>query len=97
MFPGVAELLPRWRERGLRLVTATSKGEGFARSILERVGLLEHIAFLGAAQEDGPRRAKADVIAHVLENVDIPAGTGLMIGDRLHNICLLYTSPSPRD
>ena len=78
------ELLASWKEEGYQVVTATSKGEGFARAILEREGMLEHIDFLGAAQEDGPRRRKADVIAHVLDNVDI--GRGLMIGDRLHDI-----------
>ena len=85
-FPGWADLLQSWKDQGIRLVTATSKGEAFARAILEREGLLSYIDFLGAAQEDGPRRTKADVIAHVLDNVDIPHGTALMIGDRLHDI-----------
>ncbi|MFC5087921.1 HAD hydrolase-like protein [Corynebacterium aquatimens] len=85
-FEGWSELLPRWKDRGLRLVTATSKGEQFARAILDREGLLGYIDFLGAAQEDGPRRTKADVIAYVLDNVDIPTGTALMIGDRLHDL-----------
>ena len=83
-FPGMRELLAAWKDEGFQLVTATSKGEGFARAILEREGMLEFIDFLGAAQEDGPRRRKADVIAHVLDNVDV--GRGLMIGDRLHDI-----------
>lgn len=85
-FPGIPELLARWKDEGFQLVTATSKGEGFARAILEREKLLSYIDFLGAAQEDGPRRRKADVIAHVLDNVDIPHGRGLMVGDRLHDI-----------
>ena len=83
-FPGMRDLLESWKDEGLQVVTATSKGEGFARAILEREGMLEFIDFLGAAQEDGPRRRKADVIAHVLDNVDV--GRGLMIGDRLHDI-----------
>lgn len=83
-FPGMRDLLESWKSEGFQVVTATSKGEGFARAILEREGLLEYIDFLGAAQEDGPRRRKADVIAYVLDNVDV--GRGLMIGDRLHDI-----------
>jgi len=83
-FPGMRDLLKSWKEEGFQVVTATSKGEGFARAILEREGMLEFIDFLGAAQEDGPRRRKADVIAHVLDNVEV--GRGLMIGDRLHDI-----------
>ena len=83
-FPGMRDLLESWQSEGFQVVTATSKGEGFARAILEREGLLEYIDFLGAAQEDGPRRRKADVIAYVLDNVNV--GRGLMIGDRLHDI-----------
>ncbi|MCQ4628291.1 HAD-IA family hydrolase [Corynebacterium sp. CCUG 65737] len=86
VFDGIGDLLAGWRADGFRLVTATSKGEGFARAILEREGLLDYFDFLGAAQENGPRRAKADVIAHVLDKVSIPSGTGLMIGDRAHDI-----------
>lgn len=85
-FDGMPELVTKWKREGFRLVTATSKGEGFARAILEREGYLEHIDFLGAAQEDGPRREKADVIAYVLDNVDIASGSALMIGDRLHDL-----------
>lgn len=86
VFPGIPDLLETWKSEGHRLVTATSKGEGFARAILKREGLLDYIDFLGAAQEDGPRRQKSDVIAYVLNNVNIPTGTGLMVGDRLHDI-----------
>lgn len=84
-FPGIADLLKEWKDQGLRLVTATSKGEGFARAVLEQEGLIDCIDFLGAAQENGPRRTKTDVIAHVLAHVAIPSGTALMVGDRLHD------------
>ena len=47
-FPGMLDLLRRWKEQGLTIATATSKGEGFARLILERESFLEHIDFLGA-------------------------------------------------
>lgn len=87
-FPGMLDLVRRWKEAGLTVATATSKGEGFARLILEREGFLESIDFLGAAQENGPRRSKSAVIAHVLDTMgwspekeDI-----LMIGDRSHDI-----------
>lgn len=85
-FPGIAPLLAEWKELGFQLVTATSKGEGFARAILEREDLLRYIDFLGAAQEDGPRRHKADVIAHVLDNVALDPSRAVMVGDRLHDI-----------
>ncbi|HHU66538.1 HAD hydrolase-like protein [Corynebacterium sp.] len=87
-FPGMLDLLRRWKEQGLTIATATSKGEGFARLILEREGFLEHIDFLGAAQENGPRRGKSAVIDHVLGANGWAADTHaiLMVGDRSHDI-----------
>jgi len=87
-FPGTLELVRRWKAAGLTLATATSKGESFARQILEREGFLEHIDFLGAAQEDGPRRRKSAVIEHVLATNGWRVDTSdiLMIGDRSHDI-----------
>ncbi len=87
-FPGMLELVRRWKDQGLMLATATSKGEEFARLILEREGFLEYIDFLGAAQEDGPRRGKSAVIEHVLTVNEWSADKHdiLMVGDRSHDI-----------
>lgn len=87
-FPGMLELVGAWKAAGLTVATATSKGEEFARLILEREGFLEHIDFLGAAQEDGPRRGKSAVIDHVLATNGWDAATSdiLMVGDRTHDI-----------
>lgn len=87
-FPGMLELVRSWKAAGLTLATATSKGEEFARLILEREGFLEHIDFLGAAQEDGPRRGKSAVIDHVLatNGWDVDTSDILMVGDRTHDI-----------
>lgn len=83
VFHGIPGLLAVWREAGYELATATSKSERFTRLALERAGLLEAIDFLGAAQDNGPRRRKVDVIAHVLESVR--PEKPLMIGDRHHD------------
>ncbi len=86
-FPGVAELLAGWHDEGLVLATATSKGEHFARITLEHFGLLDYIDFLGAAEEDGPRRTKTAVLEHTLTNLGLkgPKPPALMIGDRIHD------------
>ncbi|MDO5511403.1 HAD hydrolase-like protein [Corynebacterium sp.] len=87
-FPDMLDLVRTWKEQGLTIATATSKGETFARQILEREGFLEHIDFLGAAQEDGPRRGKSAVIDHVLSSTGWSPETHdiLMVGDRSHDI-----------
>ncbi len=83
VFDGMAQLVAEWKAEDYEVVTATSKGEGFARMALERAGILDNIDFLGAAQEDGPRKRKVDVIRHVLDNVQ--PERPLMIGDRHHD------------
>lgn len=87
VFAGMDELVARWKEQGYRVVTATSKGEGFARAALKRAGILDNIDFLGAAQENGPRKKKIDVLAHVLDVLgdSVGPGSALMIGDRFHD------------
>lgn len=87
-FPRLRELLLGWRELDLRISTATSKGEDFARRTLEEYGMLAHLDFLGAAQEDGPRRTKSAVISHVLDSLDLRGRESeiLMVGDRSHDI-----------
>lgn len=85
-FPGMRELVDTWRADGFRLITATSKGEGFARAILKREGFLEYFEFLGAAEEEGARRTKQAVIQYVFDNVDLEGEEILMVGDRHHDI-----------
>ncbi|MBV7292173.1 HAD-IA family hydrolase [Corynebacterium sp. TAE3-ERU16] len=86
-YPGMRELLARWREKGYRVCTATSKGEHFARKSLERYGMYDSIDFLGAAEENGPRRSKESVIAYVLDSLGLRGTESdiLMIGDRIHD------------
>ncbi|MFP7364382.1 HAD-IA family hydrolase [Corynebacterium callunae] len=86
-FPGMRNLLIRLKAEGFRLCTATSKGEFFAEQVLKKFNMFELFEFMGAAQEDGPRRNKPAVIKHVLDSVGLtePANI-LMIGDRSHDI-----------
>lgn len=87
-FPGMLDLVRTWKEQGLTLATATSKGEGFARKILDRAGFLPYLDFLGAAEEDGQRRSKTAVIDYVLSSNGWKGQTSdiLMVGDRSHDI-----------
>ena len=87
-FDGMRKFLAWAKDAGFQLLTATSKGEEFARMSLERFGMLEYFDFLAAAQEDGPRRTKEKVIRYALDNLPHPADTSemLLIGDRIHDI-----------
>ncbi|WP_241665717.1 HAD hydrolase-like protein [Prescottella subtropica] len=91
VYDGVEETLAAARAAGARLAVATSKTETFAIRILEHFGLAGHFEVIGGASADGSRRAKADVIEHVLGGLGLPAvadGTTdvVMIGDREHDV-----------
>lgn len=90
-FPGMRDLLLRLKGEGYRICTATSKGEYFAEKTLRKYEMYNLLDFMGAAQEDGPRRDKASVIRHVINNVNLTENDPnldhvLMIGDRSHDI-----------
>lgn len=87
VYPGVPELLTELREAGAKLAVATSKPTVFAERILRHFELAHHFEFIGGSNLDLTRGAKAEVIAHVIE--ELPAfasGTVVMIGDREHDI-----------
>ncbi|MFC5939294.1 HAD hydrolase-like protein [Corynebacterium choanae] len=68
-YPGMLDLLRHLKAQGHLLVTATSKGERFARESLERFEMLELFTIVGAAEENGARRSKAAVISYVLDQL----------------------------
>lgn len=88
LFPEWPETLELWKDQGHTLVTATSKREFSARRILDRLGVVSYFDFIGAANCSGTRVAKSDVIAHVIDSMNLkldPSDT-LMIGDRHHDV-----------
>lgn len=92
LFDGWPELLAQWRDQGITLATATSKGEYFARATLDALGVLPFFDFLGTASDDGSRRTKIEVLRYTLSHLHIPvapeqrsAGSLVMIGDRTHD------------
>lgn len=94
VYDGIDTVLKELKNRGVRLGVATSKSERFAHRILEHFGLSHYFEFIGAASNDGVRRAKPDVIAHSLRSLGLipkeiaDGGTEgvLMVGDRDHDV-----------
>lgn len=86
-YAGMPELLPRLA-KDFTLATATSKTDRFAEKVLELFEMREPFSFIGAAQEDGPRREKHDVIDYVLAKLGLHGRESeiLMVGDRQHDI-----------
>ncbi|MGF7124427.1 phosphoglycolate phosphatase [Rhodococcus sp. BE178] len=91
VYEGIEPMLAAARGTGARLAVATSKTEKFAIRILEHFGLADYFEVIGGASSDGSRRAKADVVEHVLGGLGLPATVGgtadvVMIGDREHDV-----------
>ena len=86
LYDGIAELLADLRAAGVRLAVATSKVEPTARRILEHFGIAGHFEVIAGASPDGVRAAKADVIAHALDQLRPLPQRVVMIGDRSHDV-----------
>lgn len=91
VFDGIPELLRDLVASGATLAVATSKPTESAVRILNHFELADLFAFIGGAEMDGPRRHKADVVAHTVHELGLlgvlsPGEPVVMIGDRSHDI-----------
>jgi phosphoglycolate phosphatase len=86
VYAGIPEVLAEIRRAGRTLAVATSKARVFAESILDHHGLRAHFHAVAGAELDGTRTRKADVIRHALEEVGMPAGSAVLVGDRYHDV-----------
>ncbi len=87
VYDGVLKLLSKIKKSGRVIALATSKPEQFAVRILEHFNLSQYFDFIGGATMDETRSKKADVIAYVLEMMNImDKSKVIMVGDRHHDI-----------
>lgn len=86
VYRGVGEMLETLKNRGKRLLLATSKPEPFARKILKLFGLTEHFDFIGGASLDDSRDKKWQVINYGLEAIGSPSRERcILVGDRKYD------------
>ncbi|MCA2249675.1 MULTISPECIES: HAD-IA family hydrolase [Mycobacterium] len=86
LFDGIEALLVDLRAAGVRLAVATSKLEPTARRILAHFGLDHHFEVIAGASPDGSRKAKVEVLAHALSQLEPLPERVLMVGDRSHDV-----------
>ena len=88
-YPGVVDVLRRITSAGIPLALATSKPEGTARAMLERLGIVELFTEITGSSDDESRSRKADVVAEALRRLAADGADlsrPVMIGDRRHDI-----------
>ncbi|NOX30174.1 MAG: HAD hydrolase-like protein [Actinobacteria bacterium] len=86
LYDGVAELIADLARAGRTVATATSKPDVFAEKILDRFGLIPHLAYVGAATLDATRTHKVEVVRHTLNHLAVEPSDAVMIGDRFHDV-----------
>lgn len=84
-YPGIREMLETLKERGHRLFVATSKPEDMSVEILQKFQLDAYFDHICGATYDGSRSDKADVIAYLLNRMDL-SGTPVMVGDTAFDV-----------
>src|ERR1700761_1033569 len=86
LFDGIEALLVDLRAAGVRLAVATSKMETTARRLLAHFGLDQYFEVIAGASPDGSRKAKVEVLAHALSQLQPLPESVLMVGDRSHDV-----------
>jgi phosphoglycolate phosphatase len=86
LFDGVGELLQLLQNQQRTLYIATSKPTVFAEQIAKHFGFAKHFKVIYGSELDGTRTDKVELIAHLLQQEQLPVERTLMIGDRKHDL-----------
>ena len=86
VYDGIPETLSALRDKGYKLVLATSKPEQFALRILRHFDLDGYFTVIAGADMEGNRVKKSDVIAHALALCGASPEECIMVGDREHDV-----------
>ncbi|MBF0340989.1 MAG: phosphoglycolate phosphatase [Magnetococcales bacterium] len=80
-FPGVPETLRALAGQGFSMAVVTNKIESFSRTILEQLGLAELFPVVVGGDTLPWRKPDPQPLLHALEQLGVPPGEGVMIGD----------------
>jgi len=86
VYPGIENALAELQEQGLVLYVVTSKPTVFAKQILAHLSLSRFFHNTYGSKLDGTRSSKEELIASVLAEESVPAGSTIMVGDREHDV-----------
>lgn len=84
-YPGIPEMLADLREKGFRLLVATSKPETTAIEVLEHFDLAKYFERICGASLDRSRDTKEKVIEYLLEHYGAK-GEMVMVGDTAYDV-----------
>lgn len=85
-FEGMAALLDRLVKAGRRLHIATTKPLYLAEQVLDMFDMKQYFTILAGSAAEHHGRAKAEVVAEVLERGHIDPAAAVMVGDRKYDV-----------
>ncbi len=85
LYPGMMSLLKKLHNNGCRLLVATSKPEITSVEILTHLGAAPYFECIAGATMDNSRTTKAQVIAHLSEQVG-GLSDAVMVGDTIFDV-----------
>lgn len=87
VYDGVEEMLQQLKQKGKKLVVATSKPEIYSVRIIEHFGLDGYFEFVAGSSLDESRNTKEKVIRYAMEQTGVTnSAEVLMVGDREHDV-----------
>lgn len=86
LYDGITDLLKRLKAAGKTLVLATSKPQEFSEEILRYFGITGYFDFIAAAEMNGARNRKEDIVRYALEISGADRQETVMVGDRSYDI-----------
>ena len=86
LYEGIDVLLYNLREKGYKIILASSKPRIFVKRVLSFFRIMRYFDIVEGSELDGKNTDKAELIAHILEKWNLKAEECVMIGDRMHDI-----------
>lgn len=86
VYPAIPDLLATLQGQGWSLYVVTAKPRVFAEKIVAHFQLEQFFQGVYGSELDGTHARKGDLIAHVLQDLQMTAAAPVMVGDRHHDI-----------
>lgn len=86
LYDGIIPLLEKLKAAGINIVLATSKPHEFAEEILHYFGIAQYFDHIAAAEMNGKRNEKSEIIAYALEISGAEKSKTVMVGDRRFDV-----------
>ena len=86
IYPGVKEMLSELKNRGKKIILATSKPEVFAKKVVRLFDIEKYFDFVGGAATDKIRDKKHEVLKYSLDSLGVTDyNKVILVGDRVYD------------